>query len=272
MLTNYLLLLFCLLALFFSIMIISSKNPIHSILYLILVFCNITFVLIILGVEFIAITFLIVYVGAIAVLFLFVVMMLNIKILELDEIFWKYIPVGLLISSCFLVQLFFFVFDFNVLDVLSLFFYDRIYQLMSIEMISKAKALSEFGLDHLYSMGDINSFQDPSLFDISGRDWWSQYSHLVYPFVENIKFVMIPHNVSIFQNCLALSVELTNTELLGWVVYTYTFFIFLVISLILLVSMVGSIILVLNQNVNIKRQLIFRQTLRDLKSSVSLKS
>lgn len=83
---------------------------------------------------------------------------------------------------------------------------------------------------------------------------------------------MIPHNVSIFQNCLALSVELTNTELLGWVVYTYTFFIFLVISLILLVSMVGSIILVLNQNVNIKRQLIFRQTLRDLKSSVSLKS
>jgi len=83
---------------------------------------------------------------------------------------------------------------------------------------------------------------------------------------------MIPHNVFIFQNCLALSVELTNTELLGWVVYTYTFFIFLVISLILLVSMVGSIILVLNQNVNIKRQLIFRQTLRDLKSSVSLKS
>ena len=73
-------------------------------------------------------------------------MMLNIKILELDEIFWKYIPVGLLISSCFLVQLFFFVFDFNVLDVLSLFFYDRIYQLMSIEMISKAKALSEFGI------------------------------------------------------------------------------------------------------------------------------
>jgi NADH:ubiquinone oxidoreductase subunit 6 (subunit J) len=68
-------------------MIIVSKNPIHSILYLILVFCNITFVLIILGVEFIAIIFLIVYVGAIAVLFLFVVMMLNIKILELDEVF-----------------------------------------------------------------------------------------------------------------------------------------------------------------------------------------
>lgn len=85
--TNYLLVAFCTLAIFCSVMIIISKNPIHSILYLILVFCNITFVLIILGIEFLAITFLIVYVGAIAVLFLFVVMMLNIKILELDEVF-----------------------------------------------------------------------------------------------------------------------------------------------------------------------------------------
>jgi NADH-quinone oxidoreductase subunit J len=87
MLTNYLLLTFCILSLLCSVMVIASKNPIHSILYLILVFCNVTFVLIILGVEFIAIIFLIVYVGAIAVLFLFVVMMLNIKIIELDEVF-----------------------------------------------------------------------------------------------------------------------------------------------------------------------------------------
>lgn len=87
MLMNYLLFTFCLLALICSVLVVVSKNPIHSILYLILVFCNVTFVLIILGVEFIAITFLIVYVGAIAVLFLFVVMMLNIKILELDEVF-----------------------------------------------------------------------------------------------------------------------------------------------------------------------------------------
>jgi NADH-ubiquinone oxidoreductase chain 6 len=52
-----------------------------------MVFCCVTFVLLIAGIEFIAITFLIVYVGAIAVLFLFVVMMLNIKVLELDETF-----------------------------------------------------------------------------------------------------------------------------------------------------------------------------------------
>lgn len=73
-------------------------------------------------------------------------------------------------------------------------------------------------------------------------------------------------------NSLNLAFELTNTELLGWLIYTYTFFIFLVVSLILLIAMIGSIILVLNQNINIKRQLVFRQTLRDLKSSVTLKN
>jgi hypothetical protein len=71
-------------------------------------------------------------------------------------------------------------------------------------------------------------------------------------------------------NLLPLNLEITNTEVLGWLIYTYTFFIFLVVSLILLISMIGSIILVLNQNINIKRQVIFRQSLRDLKTSVSL--
>jgi NADH:ubiquinone oxidoreductase subunit 6 (subunit J) len=80
-------LIFCSFAVLFSILIVSSKNPIHSILYLILVFCNVSFVFILLDIEFIAIIFLIVYVGAIAVLFLFVVMMLNIKIVELSGVF-----------------------------------------------------------------------------------------------------------------------------------------------------------------------------------------
>jgi hypothetical protein len=71
---------------------------------------------------------------------------------------------------------------------------------------------------------------------------------------------------------LDLVLRVTNTELIGWLIYTHFPFIFLIISLILLVAMVGSIVLVLNQNINIKRQLIFRQTLRELKSSVSLKS
>lgn len=85
--TSTLLFFFCSLAVLFSLLIITVRNPIHSILYLILVFCCVSVVLLILGLEFTAIIFLIVYVGAIAVLFLFVVMMLNIKIIELDESF-----------------------------------------------------------------------------------------------------------------------------------------------------------------------------------------
>ena len=67
-----------------ALVVISARNPIHSVLFLILVFVNVIFILIHLEVEFLALTFVIVYVGAVAVLFLFVVMMLNIKIFELN--------------------------------------------------------------------------------------------------------------------------------------------------------------------------------------------
>ena len=62
--------------------VITSTNPIHSVVFLILVFCNAAGLLVLLRTEFIAMMFLIIYVGAIAVLFLFVVMMLNIKVAE----------------------------------------------------------------------------------------------------------------------------------------------------------------------------------------------
>ena len=83
-------------------LVILSKNPIHSVLFLILVFLNATGLLILLGVEFIAMLLLIVYVGAIAILFLFVVMMLNIK--TLDEKITRYLPVGAFIAILFLVE------------------------------------------------------------------------------------------------------------------------------------------------------------------------
>lgn len=77
--------LFASIALISAAMVIVSRNPIHSVIFLILVFCNAAGLLILLKIEFIAMMFLIIYVGAIAVLFLFVVMMLNIKIGELSE-------------------------------------------------------------------------------------------------------------------------------------------------------------------------------------------
>ena len=64
---------------------IQARNPVHSVLFLILVFFNSAGLLVLLGLEFFAMIFLVVYVGAIAVLFLFVVMMLNIKLAEISE-------------------------------------------------------------------------------------------------------------------------------------------------------------------------------------------
>jgi NADH:ubiquinone oxidoreductase subunit 6 (subunit J) len=96
-----------------------------------------------LGVEFIAIIFLIVYVGAIAVLFLFVVMMLNIKILELDEVFWKYIPVGLSISSIFLLQIFFVIFKFDFTDLVDLFFYNGFWSLKALTFFKSSYFLTD---------------------------------------------------------------------------------------------------------------------------------
>ena len=112
MLSFDLLIIFGLLALLCSFLLIVSRNPIHSILYLILVFCNVSFIFIILNIEFIALTFLIVYVGAISVLFLFVIMMLNIKIIELDEVFWRYIPLGCIIAFLFLAEICYLLFGF----------------------------------------------------------------------------------------------------------------------------------------------------------------
>jgi NADH-quinone oxidoreductase subunit J len=87
-------------------MVISSRNPVHSVLFLILSFCGSSGLLILLEAEFMAMIFIVVYVGAIAVLFLFVVMMLNIKISEVIDEIYQYLPVGGLIGIIFLLEVF----------------------------------------------------------------------------------------------------------------------------------------------------------------------
>jgi len=91
--------------------VISAKNPVHSILFLILVFLNTALLLISLGIDFLGIFIIIVYVGAIAILFLFVVMMLNIKLTELNDNIYKYLPIGFFFGLLFL-----FLFSFFILD------------------------------------------------------------------------------------------------------------------------------------------------------------
>ena len=92
------------LALISGTMVIASRNPIYSVLFLILTFFNLSCLLFILNIEFLPILFLIVYVGAIAVLFLFVLIMLNIKLSELKEGMKQYILISFIFGLIFIFE------------------------------------------------------------------------------------------------------------------------------------------------------------------------
>lgn len=87
-------------------MVIASRNPVHSVLFLILAFFSSAGLFVLMGAEFLAMILVIVYVGAVAVLFLFVVMMLDINFVELRQGFLQYLPVGGLVGLILLVELF----------------------------------------------------------------------------------------------------------------------------------------------------------------------
>ena len=88
-----------------AVMVIAARNPVHSVLFLILAFFNAAALFLLLGAEFLALILVIVYVGAVAVLFLFVVMMLDINFVELRHGFLQYLPIGALVGIMLLVEL-----------------------------------------------------------------------------------------------------------------------------------------------------------------------
>lgn len=106
MATELLFYFFSLLTLSSATLVIASSNPIHSVLFLVLVFCSTSGLFILIEAEFIAMIFIMVYVGAIAVLFLFVVMMLNVRLVQFNLTMLKYLPLGGVIGLIFLFELF----------------------------------------------------------------------------------------------------------------------------------------------------------------------
>ena len=88
-----------------AFMVIAAKNPVHSVLYLILAFVNAAGLFVMIGAEFLAMILIVVYVGAVAVLFLFVVMMLDVDFTELKQGALQYLPIGLLIGGIFIAEL-----------------------------------------------------------------------------------------------------------------------------------------------------------------------
>ncbi len=88
-----------------AVMVIASKNPVHSVLFLILAFVNAAGLFVLMGAEFLAMILIVVYVGAVAVLFLFVVMMLDVDFSQLRQGMLQYLPIGVLIGGIFLAEL-----------------------------------------------------------------------------------------------------------------------------------------------------------------------
>jgi NADH-quinone oxidoreductase subunit J len=113
-----------------------SRNPVHSVLWLILSFISAAGLFVLLGAEFVAMLLIIVYVGAVAVLFLFVVMMLDVDFAELKAEMAKYLPLGLLIGVLVLIQL---MFAFGIWD------YSEGYQQRISEVIGSGTNTAELG-------------------------------------------------------------------------------------------------------------------------------
>jgi NADH-quinone oxidoreductase subunit J len=88
-----------------AVMVVGARNPVHSVLFLILAFFNAAGLFVILGAEFLAMILVVVYVGAVAVLFLFVVMMLDVDFVELRQGVLNYLPVGALVGVVLLAEL-----------------------------------------------------------------------------------------------------------------------------------------------------------------------
>ena len=102
---EYIICFFALGALFTAIQVITKKNPVHSVFFLVCTFANTSALLLLLGVEFLAIIFWIVYVGAIAILFIFVIKLINIKLVEFLDNSTRYFPIGLIIGVALFLEI-----------------------------------------------------------------------------------------------------------------------------------------------------------------------
>ena len=187
---------FSLIAIISAIMVTVSKNTVHSVFFLILDFISISCLFIMIGAEFLGMIMLIVYVGAVAVLFLFVVMMLNVS-QQKNEWFSSsdssnHIPVGLIISTIIFFEL--------------------------IIVVGGWK-------------------YKPNLFDTSS---------------------------------IIINTEISNTHLLGQILYTDYIHIFQISGMILLVAMIGAIVLTFRQREGLKTQNYFQQISRERSDGVEV--
>ena len=235
---------FCFFVLFSAFMVIRAKNPVYSVLFLILVFCNSAGLLLLLNLDFFALIFLIVYVGAIAVLFLFVVMMLNIKLTEVHESISHYLPIGGFVGFIFFLE-FYFLFNQEIVPLhLDNFSQQNDSFLVFQFYLFAILAFLKYGFTTPNFSEKFQLYSDSFFEKLANIDKFSS---------NHIDYVIWPTLID----------SKTPVEALGQVLYTYYSYFFIVASLILLISMIGAIMLTLNPNRAVKRQQVFEQNARD---------
>ncbi|MCZ4345139.1 NADH-quinone oxidoreductase subunit J [Devosia neptuniae] len=131
--------LFAAIAVASAFMVISAKNPVHAVLFLILTFFNASGLFMLAGAEFLALILIVVYVGAVAVLFLFVVMMLDVDFASLRQGFLQYAPVGVVVGVILLLELMLLAGSFVV----------------SPEVTSSAVLPMDGGVDNIRAIGQV---------------------------------------------------------------------------------------------------------------------
>lgn len=240
---------FCFFVLFSAFMVIRAKNPVYSVLFLILVFCNSAGLLLLLNLDFFALIFLIVYVGAIAVLFLFVVMMLNIKLTEVHESIFHYLPIGGFVGFIFFLE-FYFLFNQEIVPLhLDNFSQQNDSFLVFQFYLFAILAFLKYGFTTTNFSEKFQLYSDSFFEKLANIDKFSS---------NHIDYVIWPTLID----------SKTPVEALGQVLYTYYSYFFIVASLILLISMIGAIMLTLNPNRAMKRQQVFEQNARDFAQTV----
>lgn len=201
---NVLLDLLALGAILSGIMVITAKNPVISVLFLIAVFLNVAGYLVLLGVAYLGLVYLIVYVGAIAILFLFVIMMLNLRLVELVDTgqeYTKNLPMGAFLGSLFL---------FEFISILPVSFHDG---------------------GALHRILNVFSWLNTSLLGVSST---------VESSGVEVGNVHMAFNPIVSDSTL---IEFTQIESIGLGLYTYASLWLVVASVIFLLAMVGPIIL-----------------------------
>jgi NADH-ubiquinone oxidoreductase chain 6 len=204
---------FALLAVISSLLVITSKNPVISVLFLISVFVNSAIYLMFTGINFIGISYIIVYVGAIAILFLFILMMINIKLTDILEVgtdYTKNLPLALIIGALFIFAIFGSVTNLNIFQtsiVTSLF--NAIHSLNYVISISSSDFTS---LASAEALASLNNFI-------------------------NLHSTVIPYSVDTHL------MDYTQIEALGHNLYTNSAILLILTSFILLLSMLAPIML-----------------------------